>query len=104
MSNIEASRFTKKAVSEVQPILINKTLLNPSTIINNNDVIAVNFNLEKTIKKRLYNDQLFFVIKQKRYKIKKFIPLRTKYTKTEVGVKNSEIRFTDKLDSQTGHF
>jgi hypothetical protein len=96
MSNIEASRFTKKAVSEVQPILINKTLLNPSTIINNNDVIAVNFNLEKTIKKRLYNDQLFFVIKQKRYKIKKFIPLRTKYTKTEVGVKNSEIRFTDR--------
>lgn len=96
VSNIESSRFTKKAVSEVQPILINKTLLNLSTIAKNNDIIAVNFNLEKTIKKRLYNDQLFFVIKQKRYKIKKFIPLRTKYTKTEVGVKNSEIRFTDR--------
>jgi hypothetical protein len=96
VSTIESSRFTKKAVSEVQPILINKTLLRSSTTANDNNAIAINFNAEKTIKKRLHNDQLFFVIKQKRYKIKKFIPLRAKYTKTDVGVKNNEVRFTDR--------
>lgn len=97
---LDNSRFTKKITAELQPILLTKELFNSHKINNftedNYSLLNVDFNKEKTIKKKLHNDQTFFVIKQKRYKLKRFIPLRIKYKKTDIGSKTSNIQFSDR--------
>lgn len=97
---LDNSRFTKKITTELQPILLTKELFNSHKINNftedNYSLLNIDFNKEKTIKKKLHNDQTFFVIKQKRYKLKRFIPLRIKYKKTDIGSKTSNIQFSDR--------
>lgn len=88
----ESTRMTKKIVSEIQPILVTKALPNKKDFF----LLNTAFNAERTIKKRLYNNQLFLTIKQKRYKFKKFIPLRIKYLKNQVENEKPKIQFADR--------
>ena len=96
---LDNTRFTKKITTELQPILITKELLNNYKISTFNDdnfsLLNIDFNKEKTIKKKIQDDQTFFVIKQKRYKVKNLIPLRINYNKTSIGTKTSNIQFSD---------
>ena len=97
---LDNTRFTKKIASVVQPILVTKELINASRLNSVSEdtfsFLNVYFNKEKTIKKKIHNEQTFFVLKQKRYKVKKFIPLRVNYLKDEFGVKTKLPKFSDK--------
>ena len=95
----DGSRNIKKIVSEVQPIFVTKELLTSPRIRKfteeNYRCINVDFNKEKSVKKKVDSPQGFFVIKQKRYRLKQFIPVRLAYRKTESGAKTTDIRFSD---------
>lgn len=97
---LDNTRFTKKMTSVTQPILITKELINSSRLKglseDNFSLINIHFNKEKTVKKKIYNEQTFFVLKQKRYKVKKFIPLRANYVKTDFGLKTNKTKFSDR--------
>lgn len=97
---LDNTRFTKKITSVVQPILITKELINASSLKSISEdtfsFLNVCFNKEKTVKKKIHNEQTFFVLKQKRYKVKKFIPLRVNYVKDDFGVKSKLAKFSDK--------
>lgn len=106
------SRTIKKIVSEVQPILATKELLTFTRIKNfseeNYNCVNVAFNKEKSIKKKVESPQGFFVVKQKRYRLKQFIPLRMVYKRSDVGTKTNDIRCLDapyfRADSFIDHF
>lgn len=97
---LDNTRFTKKITSVVQPILVTKELINASRLNSVSEdtfsFLNIHFNKEKTVKKKIHNEQTFFVLKQKRYKVKKFIPLRVNYLKDELGVKTKLPKFSDK--------
>lgn len=97
---LDNTRFTKKMTSVTQPILITKELINSSRLKGLSEdsfsLINIHFNKEKTVKKKIYNEQTFFVLKQKRYKVKKFIPLRANYVKTDFGLKTNKTKFSDR--------
>lgn len=93
------SRNVKKVVSEVQPILVTRDLYTYPRIHSFTDenyaCLHVGFNKEKSVKKKVDTPQGFFVIKQKRYRLKQFIPIRLNYRKTDSGSKLNDIRFID---------
>lgn len=93
------SRNIKKIVSEVQPIFVTKELLTSPRIKgfteDNYRCVNVDFNKERSVKKKIETPQGFFVIKQKRYRLKQFIPIRMGYKRTEVGARVNDIRFSD---------
>jgi hypothetical protein len=97
---LDNTRFTKKITSVVQPILVTKELINASRLNSVSEdtfsFLNIHFNKEKTVKKKIHTEQTFFVLKQKRYKVKKFIPLRVNYLKDELGVKTKLPKFSDK--------
>jgi hypothetical protein len=96
----ESNRFLKKRVSEVNSILLTKNLIKYNTLTNSNksnlNLIGIDFNKEKTVEQKIFNNQQFLVLKQKRYKRKKNIPLRTKHYKDHYGNKLSKLKFSDK--------
>lgn len=102
----------KKIVSEVQPIFVTKELFTHSRIKNftedNYSCVNVAFNKARSVKKKVESPQGFFVIKQKRYRLKQFIPVRIGYRKSDTGAKLNDIRFTDapyfKANSFLEHF
>jgi hypothetical protein len=105
---IDNNRFVKKRVSVMNSILLTKGLIKHKYIKNNNfkefSLINVNFNKEKTIEQKIFNNQQFLVLKQKRYKRKKNIPLRTKYYKDTYGNRLSKLKFSDKPDLVSNSF
>ena len=95
----ETSRFFKRRVFEAQPILITKNFINNSNFSENNElesILSINFNKEKSVEKKMLTDQYYLVLKQKRYKRKKNIPLRIKHVKNYEGkTAQKNIKFSD---------
>lgn len=95
----ETSRFFKRRVFEAQPILITKNFINNANFSENNElenIISINFNKEKSVEKKMLTDQYYLVLKQKRYKRKKNIPLRIKHVKNYEGkTTQKNIKFSD---------
>ena len=93
------SRNVKKIVSEVQPIFVTKELLTFPRIKGFTDdnyrCVNVDFNREKSVKKKVESPQGFFVIKQKRYRLKQFVPVRVGYKKSDTGARLNDVRFSD---------
>lgn len=112
VSLFENSRSLKKVVSEIQPIFLTKEVFSISRMRgfteDNYSCLNVAFNGVKSVKKKIDNPQGFFVVKQKRYRLKQFIPLRVEYRKTEVGNKLTDVRCSDapylKANSFIEHF
>ena len=79
----EATRQAKKVVSETQPILVTKHVLSVARIRSLTEdsyaVVNANFNKEKSVEQKEAPESGFFVIKQKRYKVRNTIPLRMNY-------------------------
>lgn len=95
------SRFLKKRVEIFEPITFRKTFfnLNVENIVKVPEditLISVEFNKKRTIEQKVASNQNFFVLKQKRYKRKKHIPLRTKAYKDDLGSKLTKLKFSDK--------
>lgn len=83
VSMFESTRQVKKVVSEAQPILITRHVLSAARIRSLTEdsyaVVNANFNKEKSVEKKAAPDGGFFVIKQKRYKVRNTVPLRMNY-------------------------
>jgi hypothetical protein len=88
-------RYVKKVVSELQPILITKSI-NGFYNAETPNLINVYFNKEKNFIKKIYNNNNFFTIKQKRYKLKNAVGLRTIYKKTDFGLRSAELKYSDR--------
>lgn len=96
----EATRQVKKVVSETQPILVTRTVLSLSRIRSLTEgtysVVNANFNKEKSVEQKEAPEGGFFVIKQKRYKVRNVIPLRLNYDRLNPLVEPSKLPFEDR--------
>lgn len=96
----EATRQVKKVISETQPILVTRTVLSTLRIRaedeNSFSLINANFNKEKSVEQKAAPEGGFFVIKQKRYKVRNIIPLRSNYDRLNPLVSSSKSSYEDR--------
>ena len=96
----EATRQVKKVVSETQPILVTRAVLSLSRIRSfaedSYQLVNANFNKEKSVEQKEAPEGGFFVIKQKRYKVRNVIPLRMNYDRLNPLVEPSKLPFEDR--------
>lgn len=96
----EATRQVKKVVSETQPILVTRAVLSVARIRNFTEasyqLANANFNKEKSVEQKEAPEGGFFVIKQKRYKVRNVIPLRINYDRLNPLVEPSKLPFEDR--------
>ncbi len=97
---MESNRFHKKINISRQPIVVSKAFLSLEklTVADDTraDVVNLFFNKEKSFVKKVPNEQTFLVLKQKRYKRKKIIPLRARFLKSDFDLKVEQIKFADR--------
>lgn len=100
VTTFEATRQVKKVVSETQPILVTRTVLSLSRLRSLTEasytLVNANFNKEKSIEQKEAPEGGFFVIKQKRYKVRNVIPLRLNYDRLNPLVEASQLPFEDR--------
>ncbi len=75
----------------MQPILVTKAFFNTAGA-DAADLLNISFNKERTVEKKFLVDQYYLTLKQKRYKRKKNIPLRSRVQKTYDGKSLSQIK------------
>ena len=96
----ESTRQVKKVVSETQPILVTRTVLSLSRIRSLTEtsysLVDANFNKEKSVEQKEAPEGGFFVIKQKRYKVRNVIPSRINYDRLNPLVEASKLPFEDR--------
>lgn len=97
---VDTSRFQKRIITAHQPIVVSKALLDleKSTSFKQTGYDTVNlfFNKEKSIIKKVPNEQFFLTLKQKRYKRKKVIPMRMRFSRNIDDFKIEKIKLADK--------
>lgn len=97
---LETNRFHKKINVSRQPILVSKAFLDleksPTNAIKQANLVNLFFNKEKSFVKKVPNEQTFLVLKQKRYKRKKIIPQRARFSRNEADLKIEKIKFADR--------
>lgn len=98
---LETSRFLKNRVLELQPILVFKpnlsSLHNQKSSTSVKMLADVSFNKESAVEKKFLTEQYYMIIKQKRYKRKKNIPLRIRHEKNYEGKPiKKDIKFSDR--------
>ena len=100
VTTFEATRQVKKIISEVQPVLVTRTVLSLSRLRSLTEasysLVNANFNKEKSIEQKEAPEGGFFVIKQKRYKVRNVIPLRLNYDRLNPLVEASKLPFEDR--------
>lgn len=95
------SRAIKKVSSELKPVVLTVTKINPADLILKQELISavdyftVEFNKAYSVRKPAQAQNGFFVIKQKRYRLKQFVPYRFNYIKSQEGFKTTSLKFRD---------